>query len=269
MTFIRMGGPQAFDHSAVNSCQQAGVGLSEFPRRLSRRTAIKRPERKGRRSFDTAIERGTVAIIAPEKTQTRKIGGPRCTASQPAKSSPDTAARQSRVGGGWRRLRSLESAISRGDQGGGRGVCSQPSAKGAFGRSQTLKNNVCANPPDTAARQSRAGSGWRRLGSLESAISRRDQGGGRGISSQRSAKGAFGRSQTSKNNVCASPPNGPSPGEVERIKRVQGPRSWKSARGVIPAKAGVRFALGWTPAFAGVTTTFVALGGAKGACPVS
>jgi hypothetical protein len=47
---------------------------------------------------------------------------------------------------GWRRLRSLESAISRRDQGGGRGISSQPSAKRAFGRSQTLKNNLCASP---------------------------------------------------------------------------------------------------------------------------
>ena len=49
--------------------------------------------------------------------------------------------------GGWRRLRSLESAISRRDRGSGWRISSQPSAKRAFGRSQTLKNNVCASPP--------------------------------------------------------------------------------------------------------------------------
>ena len=45
-----------------------------FSRRLSRRTTIKkyRSERKGRRSFDTAIEYGTVAMIATEKTRTAK-----------------------------------------------------------------------------------------------------------------------------------------------------------------------------------------------------
>jgi hypothetical protein len=48
---------------------------------------------------------------------------------------------------GWRRLRSLESAVSRRDQGRSLGISSQPSAEGAFGRSQTLKNNVRASPP--------------------------------------------------------------------------------------------------------------------------
>ena len=43
-----------------------------FSRRLSRRTVIDKAERKGRRSFDTAIEYGTVAIIATEKTRTAK-----------------------------------------------------------------------------------------------------------------------------------------------------------------------------------------------------
>jgi len=45
-----------------------------FSRRQSRRTAIKkyRSERKGRRSFDTAIEYGTVAMMATEKTRTAK-----------------------------------------------------------------------------------------------------------------------------------------------------------------------------------------------------
>ena len=57
---------------------------------------------------------------------------------------PNEISRMGRAG--WRRLRSLESAISRRDQGGGRGISSQPSAKRAFGRSQTLKNNVCASP---------------------------------------------------------------------------------------------------------------------------
>ena len=37
---------------------------------------------------------------------------------------------------------------------------------------------------------------------------------------------------------------------------------------VIPAKAGIQLALTWTPAFAGVTTTFVGLGGQKGPCPL-
>jgi hypothetical protein len=58
---------------------------------------------------------------------------------------------------GWRRLRSLESAISRRDQGGSRGVSSQPSAKGASGRSQTLKDNVCASPPLRRAQFPRRG----------------------------------------------------------------------------------------------------------------
>jgi hypothetical protein len=42
--------------------------------RLGPGTAIKkyRSERKGRRSFDTAIEYGTVAMMATEKTRTAK-----------------------------------------------------------------------------------------------------------------------------------------------------------------------------------------------------
>jgi hypothetical protein len=40
--------------------------------RLGLRTAIKKSERKGRRSFDTAIEYGTVAMMAREKTRTAK-----------------------------------------------------------------------------------------------------------------------------------------------------------------------------------------------------
>jgi hypothetical protein len=43
-----------------------------FSRRLSRRTTIKKAERKGRRSFDTARGYGTVGIIATEKTRTAK-----------------------------------------------------------------------------------------------------------------------------------------------------------------------------------------------------
>ena len=51
---------------------RAKSGWVNFSRRLSRRTTIKkyRSERKGRRSFGTAIEDGTVAIIATEKTRT-------------------------------------------------------------------------------------------------------------------------------------------------------------------------------------------------------
>jgi hypothetical protein len=58
---------------------------------------------------------------------------------------------------GWRRLHSFESAISRRDQGGSRGISSQPSAKGAFGRSQTLENNVYASPPLRRAQFPRRG----------------------------------------------------------------------------------------------------------------
>ena len=43
-----------------------------FSRHLRRRTAMKKSERKGRRSFDTAIEYGTVAMVAREKTRTAK-----------------------------------------------------------------------------------------------------------------------------------------------------------------------------------------------------
>jgi hypothetical protein len=52
----------------------AKSGSVNFSRRLSRCTAIKkyRSERRGHRSFDTAIEYGTVAIIATEKTRTAK-----------------------------------------------------------------------------------------------------------------------------------------------------------------------------------------------------
>ena len=52
-----------------------------------------------------------------------------------------------------------------------------------------------------------------------------------------------------------------------QVKKVQCPRSVESHLTlVIPAQAGIY--LMWTPAFAGVTTTFVALGGAKGPCPL-
>jgi len=53
---------------------RAKSGSVNFSRRLSRRTTIKkhRWERKGRRSFDSAIKYGTVAIIATEKTRTAK-----------------------------------------------------------------------------------------------------------------------------------------------------------------------------------------------------
>jgi hypothetical protein len=52
---------------------------------------------------------------------------------------PYTPLHTAAVAAGWRRLRSLESAISRRDQGGCRGISSKPSAKRAFGRSQTSK----------------------------------------------------------------------------------------------------------------------------------
>ena len=38
---------------------------------------------------------------------------------------------------------------------------------------------------------------------------------------------------------------------------------------VIPAKAGIHLAPTWTPAFAGVTTTFIGSGGSEGPCPLS
>jgi hypothetical protein len=52
--------------------KRAKSGWVNFSRRLSRRTRLKkyRSERKGRRSFDTALEYGTVAIIGTEKTRT-------------------------------------------------------------------------------------------------------------------------------------------------------------------------------------------------------
>jgi hypothetical protein len=57
---------------------RAKSGSVNFSRRLSRRTAIKKSERKARRSFDTAIEYGTGAIMATEKTRTcQPTGGPR------------------------------------------------------------------------------------------------------------------------------------------------------------------------------------------------
>jgi hypothetical protein len=52
-----------------------------------------------------------------------------------------------------------------------------------------------------------------------------------------------------------------------KVKRRQCPRSVESR--VIPAKAGIHFALAWTPALAGVTTTFPGLGGLKGARPLA
>ncbi len=67
----------------------------------------------------------------------------------PAVFNTQVSIRPNSVSRGWRRLRSLESAISRRDQGGRRGVSSESSAKRAFGRSQTLKNNVCASPPNS------------------------------------------------------------------------------------------------------------------------
>ncbi len=39
---------------------------------VGRRTSVKKWERKGRRSFDTAIKYGTVAIIDTEKARTRR-----------------------------------------------------------------------------------------------------------------------------------------------------------------------------------------------------
>jgi hypothetical protein len=69
--------------------------------------------------------------------------------------------------GGWGRLRSLESAISRGDRGRSRGISSQLSAKGAFGRSQTLENNLCASPPNRRAL-------------LQAAVTRKSEGGQEG-----------------------------------------------------------------------------------------
>ncbi len=57
--------------------EMAKSGSVNFSRCLSRRTTIKKGERKGRRSFDTAIEYGTVTIIATEKDADRQTGGPR------------------------------------------------------------------------------------------------------------------------------------------------------------------------------------------------
>jgi hypothetical protein len=53
---------------------RAKSGSANFSRRLSRRTAIKkyRSERKARRSFDTAIEYGGVAIMATGEARTAK-----------------------------------------------------------------------------------------------------------------------------------------------------------------------------------------------------
>jgi len=45
--------------------------------RLGLRTVIKKSERKGRRSFDTAIEYGTLADGGCGEDADRKIGGPR------------------------------------------------------------------------------------------------------------------------------------------------------------------------------------------------
>jgi hypothetical protein len=65
-------GPQAHGKSVEGPRQQGESGSVNFPRRLSRRTTIKKSERKGRRSFNTAIAYGTVAIIG--KDADRKIG---------------------------------------------------------------------------------------------------------------------------------------------------------------------------------------------------
>jgi hypothetical protein len=66
----------------------APISRGRLAESRSRRTTIKkyRSERKGRRSFDTAIEYGTVATIATEKTRT-------------ARSAVGTAAFQSGIGG--------------------------------------------------------------------------------------------------------------------------------------------------------------------------
>jgi hypothetical protein len=64
-----------------------------FSRRLGKRAAIRRSERKGRRSFDTAIEYGTVAMIATEKTRTARPAG-RATCSRPKSSGTKGVHRQ-------------------------------------------------------------------------------------------------------------------------------------------------------------------------------
>jgi len=61
----------------VGESQQSEIGLHDPARRdrsLSRRTVMKkyRFERKGRRSFDTALEYATAEIIAREETRTAK-----------------------------------------------------------------------------------------------------------------------------------------------------------------------------------------------------
>jgi hypothetical protein len=49
---------------------RAKSGSVNFSRRLSRRTAVKKSERKGRRNLDTAIECGAAAMRATEMTRT-------------------------------------------------------------------------------------------------------------------------------------------------------------------------------------------------------
>jgi hypothetical protein len=46
----------------------AKSGAVNLSPRLTKHTAIKKSKKKGRRSFDTAIEYGTVAVIATENT---------------------------------------------------------------------------------------------------------------------------------------------------------------------------------------------------------
>jgi hypothetical protein len=78
----RIGGhSHALDDQTAAFLLVVGAHSVNFSRRLSRRTTMKkyRSKRKGRRSFDTAIEYGTVAITATEKTRTPQGGTVRAT----------------------------------------------------------------------------------------------------------------------------------------------------------------------------------------------
>jgi hypothetical protein len=64
-SFIRTDGPLVRHHSAEGSCQQGEIRLGELVSPLSRRAAIKKPERKGRRS---PVPYGTARSPVPDGT---------------------------------------------------------------------------------------------------------------------------------------------------------------------------------------------------------
>jgi hypothetical protein len=72
---------------------RAKSGPVNSSRRLSRRRAKKKSERKGRRSFDPAIEYGMVAMLATEKTRIAQCGTLRASCWSPQR-GPSLCARE-------------------------------------------------------------------------------------------------------------------------------------------------------------------------------